>query len=73
MAGVLRKHVRVSGAEREQLAAEMKRRYVAGESVRALALSKGRSYGFVHALLVEAGAVLRTRGGAVRRKVGAAA
>ncbi|WP_424533664.1 helix-turn-helix domain-containing protein [Sphaerisporangium viridialbum] len=71
MAGVLRKHVRVSGAEREKLASELGRRYAAGESVRELALSTGRSYGFVHRLLTEAGATLRTRGGA-RRKAGAA-
>ncbi|MEV4113706.1 helix-turn-helix domain-containing protein [Nonomuraea sp. NPDC049695] len=54
---------RMSRAERESLKAVLKRRYVAGESIRQLSVATGRSYGFVHRLLVEAGALLRLRGG----------
>ncbi|MFI6497156.1 helix-turn-helix domain-containing protein [Nonomuraea typhae] len=57
------KYLRVAGAERETLKADLKRRYVAGESIRGLSISTGRSYGFVHRLLEEAGAPLRPRGG----------
>ncbi|WP_308163900.1 helix-turn-helix domain-containing protein [Nonomuraea sediminis] len=59
----MRKHARVSGAERETLKAALKRRYSSGESIRALSVSTGRSYGFVHRLLEEAGVPLRPRGG----------
>ena len=64
--GTLRKGTRVTGAEREELAAELKERYDAGESIRSLAASTGRSYGFVHRILGESGATLRGRGGATR-------
>ncbi|MFB4284875.1 helix-turn-helix domain-containing protein [Nonomuraea sp. MTCD27] len=60
---MVRKYQRVSGAERETLKADLKRRYVDGESIRGLSISTGRSYGFVHRLLEEAGAPLRPRGG----------
>ncbi|MER5645776.1 helix-turn-helix domain-containing protein [Streptosporangium sp. NPDC002524] len=63
MASLLRKHVRVSGAERENLVAEMKPRCLAGKSVRMLATAAGRSYEFVHRLLAEAGVALRTAEG----------
>ncbi|MCP2359755.1 hypothetical protein HD597_006775 [Nonomuraea thailandensis] len=63
---MVRKYQRVSGAERETLKAELKRRYLDGESIRGLSLSTGRSYGFVHRLLEEAGAPLRPRGGKQR-------
>ncbi|MBA3419077.1 MAG: helix-turn-helix domain-containing protein [Geodermatophilaceae bacterium] len=62
----LAKGVRVSGAERDTLAATLKARYDKGESIRALAQSSGRSYGFVHRLLIESGQALRGRGGATR-------
>ena len=45
---------------RDALAAELARRYAAGESIRALAASTGRSYGFVHRVLSESGAVVRS-------------
>lgn len=64
--GTLRKGSRVTGAEREKLAAELKRRYDSGESIRSLAASTGRSYGFVHRMLSESGVRLRGRGGATR-------
>jgi len=60
------KGVRVSGAERSTLASTFKTRYDQGESIRALAQSSGRSYGFVHRLLTESGQPLRGRGGATR-------
>ncbi|WP_046469617.1 helix-turn-helix domain-containing protein [Allosalinactinospora lopnorensis] len=67
MAETLRKGTRVTGTERSELANELKKRYDDGESIRSLAASTGRSYGFVHRLLTEAGVTLRGRGGATRR------
>ncbi len=63
----LRKGARVSGTSRTELSAELKRRYDEGESIRSLAAATGRSYGFVHRLLGEAGVELRGRGGATRK------
>lgn len=65
----LAKGARISGASREQCAAQLAAGYLAGASIRALAASSGRSYGFVQALLGEAGVELRSRGGARRRPV----
>jgi len=65
----LKKGTRVTGGERDRLAADLKRKYDSGESIRALASSTGRSYGFVHRMLSESGVNLRGRGGATRRKV----
>ncbi|WP_445521379.1 helix-turn-helix domain-containing protein [Streptomyces sp. NEAU-174] len=56
-----------SEAARNRLAADLKRRYDAGASIRELAELTGRSYGFVHRMLSEAGADIRGRGGATRR------
>ena len=39
-----------------------------GSSIRDLASETGRSYGFVHRMLSEAGVTLRGRGGATRGK-----
>lgn len=66
----LKKGTRITGGDREKLATDLKRRYDAGESIRALAVDSGRSYGFVHRILSESGANLRGRGGATRRKAG---
>jgi hypothetical protein len=55
-------------SRRDKLAQELKRKYERGASIRALAESTGRSYGFVHRVLSEAGVVLRGRGGATRTK-----
>lgn len=68
MAGPLKKGTRVTGADRTKLAAEMKKRYNAGESIRALAVSTGRSYGFVQRILTETGVSLRGRGGTTRSR-----
>jgi hypothetical protein len=62
----LRKGSRVTGGERDRLASDLRRKYDGGESIRALAQSTGRSYGFVHRILSESGASLRGRGGATR-------
>ena len=62
----LKKGSRVTGGERDRLAADLRRKYDGGESIRALAQSTGRSYGFVHRILSESGASLRGRGGATR-------
>jgi hypothetical protein len=62
----LKKGTRVTGADRAKLAADLKKRYDAGESIRALATATGRSYGFVHRILTENGVSLRGRGGATR-------
>lgn len=64
----LKKGSRVTGGDRDKLAEELKKRYEGGESIRLLAESSGRSYGFVHRILNESGATLRGRGGATRRK-----
>jgi Helix-turn-helix domain len=62
----LKKGSRVTGGERDRLAADLRRKYDTGESIRALAQSTGRSYGFVHRILSESGTSLRGRGGATR-------
>ena len=62
----LKKGSRVVGGERDRLAADLKRKYDGGESIRTLAQSTGRSYGFVHRMLSESGVSLRGRGGATR-------
>lgn len=64
----LKKGSRVTGDDRDKLARDLKKRYEAGESIRLLAESSGRSYGFVHRILNESGATLRGRGGATRKK-----
>ena len=64
---ILRKGTRVTGEDRSKLATDLKDRYNAGESIRSLALSTGRSYGFIHRILTETGVALRGRGGATRK------
>lgn len=64
----LPKKTRITGTDRTKLAGDLKKRYAAGESIRDLAASTGRSYGFVHRILSESGAPLRGRGGATRGK-----
>ena len=68
MAETLKKGSRVTGAAREKLAADLKKKYDSGASIRALAEETGRSYGFVHRMLSESGVTLRGRGGATRGK-----
>jgi predicted transcriptional regulator len=68
MAAVLKKGARITGSERSKLADALKKRYDKGASIRELAESHGRSYGFVHRVLSESGVKLRGRGGATRAK-----
>src|ERR687893_481150 len=58
----LGKGKRITGGDRSSLADELRKRYDGGESIRSLASSTNRSYGFVHRLLSESGATLRIRG-----------
>ncbi|MET7826994.1 helix-turn-helix domain-containing protein [Streptomyces sp. NPDC005386] len=57
---------RITGEQRVRLASEVKQAYEGGASIRVLARAQGRSYGFMHDLLREAGAVFRARGGNTR-------
>ena len=68
MTETLKKGTRVTGADRTKLATDLKKRYNSGESIRSLAASTGRSYGFIHRILSENGVTLRGRGGATRGK-----
>lgn len=64
----LGKGTRVTGKSRDRLQSQLKKQYEAGASIRSLARSTGRSYGFIHNVLVESHVELRGRGGANRRK-----
>lgn len=64
----LTKGRRIVGAQRETLTAEVTQRYTNGASIRELAADTGRSYGFIHRLLVESGTELRGRGGRTRAR-----
>jgi predicted transcriptional regulator len=64
----LKKGARITGADRTKLATDLRKQYDKGKSIRELADSSGRSYGFVHRVLSESGATLRGRGGATRVK-----
>ena len=64
----LKKGARITGGDRTKLAADLKRRYSSGASIRELAAETGRSYGFIHRMLSESGVALRGRGGATRGK-----
>ena len=63
---VLKRGVRITGAARAKLAAELTKQYKKGASIRELAEAHGRSYGFVHRVLSESGVALRSRGDATR-------
>jgi hypothetical protein len=64
----IKKGARITGVAREKLAADLRKKYEKGQSIRALAEGTGRSYGFVHRLLLDAEVPLRGRGGATRTK-----
>ena len=55
MASDLKKGARITGTARDKLAADLRKKYDSGQSIRALAESSGRSYGFVHRILTESG------------------
>jgi hypothetical protein len=59
---------RITGADREKLGAQLRKQYLAGASIRELAGQTGRSYGFVHRILVDSGVELRGRGGATAKR-----
>ncbi|HEY8456170.1 MAG TPA: helix-turn-helix domain-containing protein [Actinopolymorphaceae bacterium] len=64
---MLTKHAHVTGKDRDELSAELSRKYAEGASIRMLAAETGRSYGFIHRVLREAGVELRSRGGSRSR------
>jgi predicted transcriptional regulator len=64
----LNKHSRITGVARDKLTQDLAKKYDKGTSIRDLAESIGRSYGFVHRVLSESGVTLRGRGGATRAK-----
>ncbi|HVE99560.1 MAG TPA: helix-turn-helix domain-containing protein [Mycobacteriales bacterium] len=68
MADDLKKGSRITGTARDKLAADLRKKYDSGQSIRRLAEAHGRSYGFVHRILSESGTSLRGRGGATRGK-----
>lgn len=65
----LKKGARIIGSERTKLSVDLKKAYEKGKSIRELADSHNRSYGFIHRVLSESGVNLRGRGGATRTKV----
>jgi predicted transcriptional regulator len=66
--GKVNKGVRITGAARKKLTRELQQKYEKGASLRGLAEQTGRSYGFVHRILTDAGVPLRARGGNHRGK-----
>lgn len=58
----------ITGTDRAAATREIVKRYTKGETVRSIADSLGRSYGFVHRMLIEADTPMRSRGGATRGK-----
>lgn len=68
MADHAAKGTRVSGAARDALAADLVKKYESGDSIRELAADIGRSYGFVHRILLENDVTLRGRGGAPKSR-----
>jgi hypothetical protein len=66
--GTLEPNRPIAGRERIAVTEHCVRRYGAGDSIRSIASGLGRSYGFVHRILIEAGVTLRRRGGAMRKR-----
>ncbi len=64
----LEPNVRVQGAARDTLRKDLRIRYEKGSSIRVLAESMGRSYGFTYRVLAEAGVTFRKRGGQARKR-----
>ncbi|MFD5732525.1 helix-turn-helix domain-containing protein [Streptomyces sioyaensis] len=60
----------MSGAARDKLASSLQRKYDSGASIRELAEETGRSYGFVHRMLSEAGVTQRARRTRSARRLG---
>jgi transposase-like protein len=68
MSAAIAKNARITGPARDKLAKQARTAYKKGQSIRDIAESMGRSYGFVHGLLAESDVALRGRGGAQRTK-----
>lgn len=64
----LKKSARITGKPRTSATEVFKKKYANGVSIRTIAQQSGRSYGFVHRLLVESGVSMRGRGGFNRTK-----
>lgn len=63
-----KKGTRLVGEDRDRLTSQVTDEYQDGKSIRDIAAATGRSYGFIHRVLVESGASMRSRGGATRRR-----
>jgi hypothetical protein len=63
----LGRRTRITGVARDKVAREMINQYRKGRSIRDLAKTYGRSYGFVRDVLTESGVTLRARGGPLLR------
>ncbi|WP_414169171.1 helix-turn-helix domain-containing protein [Streptoverticillium reticulum] len=57
---------RLKAEQQDRVTAELRKKYDAGASIRALAEESGRSYGYVHRRLAESGVTFRSRGGNLR-------
>jgi hypothetical protein len=68
MAKRLKKSAKVVGKVRSSVADQFRKRYTKGASIREIAQSSGRSYGFVQRVLMESGVTMRGRGGYNRTK-----
>jgi hypothetical protein len=64
----LPRSAKITGPARTELAQAWRQHYEAGASIRRIAESSGRSYGFVRQVLVESGAILRERGGSIEAR-----
>ena len=62
------KYSRIVGSDRTKLATAVQSKYRKGVPIRAIAAEYGRSYGFIHRLLLENGVELRGRGGPNRKR-----
>ncbi len=60
---------RIEGSRRAGLTVQVTARYVAGDTIRDIADHFGRSYGFIHTIVVESGVPMRGWGGARRKPV----
>lgn len=58
-----KKHERIIGDDRKRMGDSLRQKYEKGASIRQLSDQTGRSFGWVHKVLKEAGASLRSRGG----------
>ena len=70
MTSTLAKGAHIDEKERTKLAKAYAKRYNKGESIRAIAVDQGRSFGFVHSLLKLQGVELRSRGTAKGTRLG---